>query len=68
MKTKEIIKAMTRNFVIYFVIDYQHFSANALAQIRDFKIGGRIINKGRFADYKLFITITQEGRYGEQTG
>jgi hypothetical protein len=32
----------------------------ALAEIRDFEIGGRIINKARFADDTAVIAKTQE--------
>ena len=32
----------------------------ALAEVRDFKIGGRIINKVRFADDMVIIAKTQE--------
>ena len=38
----------------------EYLMKEVLAGVRDFKIGGRIINKARFADDKAIIAKTQE--------
>jgi len=38
----------------------EYLIKKALAEVGDFKIGGRIINKVRFADDKAIIAKTQE--------
>jgi Reverse transcriptase (RNA-dependent DNA polymerase). len=45
---------------ILFNLYGEYLIKKALAEVGDFKIGGRIINKVRFADDKAIIAKTQE--------
>ena len=56
---------------ILFIIYGEYLIKEALAELGYFKIGGRIINKVRFADDTAIIAKTQNSRtttYSEQIG
>ena len=48
------------NTSVFFNLYGEYFKKEALAEVVDFKIGGRIINKVRFVDDMAIIAKTQE--------